>query len=449
MYQRLSFMLCLVLSATLFGCGGGSNSSTNPVPPTPSVETKTGVLLDSAVAGIGYRTETLEGLTNTDGEFEYLSGELVIFFIGNLEFPPVPAKGMVTPLDMAASGTLDDRIVINIARLLQSLDVDGDPSNGITIGDEARANATVLNFDVSTEAFETNPAVINLLANSGSTNTTLVSAETALNHLQGTIAAVTSSLIGSWYYQDIQSSDPANQYHIVLTFLDGNTFVIANDEIDDEAGTDGFELGSYTWNITSLIFSPTVRVDTNGEWGFSHPCNPSESITLELRGGSLWIGAEGGVGEGCDEVSGNAVIELKRITSNSNPLVGSWLASNDLTASDDFALVTFMDGNNYMMVQNSPADESGQPGIERGTYQHDGITNHVVFSTITDTNGQWGFSHPCAVLDVQGINNLACGPGGRDIIETLEIVGNSLIFISEADTIDLGEVDPVELIRVQ
>jgi hypothetical protein len=145
-------------------CGGGSSSSND----NDSSDTQAGIFLDSAVANIGYRTETLEGVTNSLGEYDYVEGETVTFFIGDLELPPVIAAGIVTPLDLAGSDVTSNSTVVNIIRLLQTLDVDGDPDNGITITEAAKIAATQVDFKLSVAEFESSQIVINLVANSGS-----------------------------------------------------------------------------------------------------------------------------------------------------------------------------------------------------------------------------------------------------------------------------------------
>ena len=95
---------------------------------------------------IGYRTETVEGVTNSLGEYNYIVGETVTFFIGDLVFPTVSASGVVTPLQLADTEDTSDPTVVNIIRLLQTLDVDGDPSNGIEISDTARFAVRVLSY---------------------------------------------------------------------------------------------------------------------------------------------------------------------------------------------------------------------------------------------------------------------------------------------------------------
>ena len=74
---------------------------------------------------------------------------------------------------------------MNLARLLQTLDTDNEPLNGITISDAAIASATGLEVDFSSPEFENQ--VSNLAANSGSVNTALVDTMGAVEHLQETL----------------------------------------------------------------------------------------------------------------------------------------------------------------------------------------------------------------------------------------------------------------------
>lgn len=213
--MKIHLLVAVLLSALLSACGGDSKKGTSPATSSPvgtqkssvlvqtsSIQTASsqantpdptpvvGVFVDAFVAGIGYRTATQSGVTNAKGEFNYLPGEMVTFFIGTLEFPPVPAKGIVTPLDMAQSLNPSSPVVLNIARLLQSLDSDGNPGNGITISPAAALVATQVDFNLGLTQFAASPAVSNLIANSGSTTTTIVSVQQALTHLRDTLELV-------------------------------------------------------------------------------------------------------------------------------------------------------------------------------------------------------------------------------------------------------------------
>jgi hypothetical protein len=140
----------LMLSA----CGGDGSASTG------SETVKQGVFIDSPVAGISYTTTpgNKSGVNDAQGHYNYVAGDTVTFSIGNIVFPTVTATEVVTPLNLAATTDLNNQVVVNISRLLQTLD--SDPSDNvitisqaaITAGDNVSSN---LNFDVPTDTFET------------------------------------------------------------------------------------------------------------------------------------------------------------------------------------------------------------------------------------------------------------------------------------------------------
>lgn len=259
-----------------------------------------------------------------------------------------------------------------------------------------------------------------------------------------------SELIGSWSYRDGEGNN------IVMSFVDSGTYVISNDEDEtaDDNGQDGFEIGSFSINEQGAVNITEILADTNGQWGLSHPCE-GETFVFQIGGDTLALGSDGDVGSTCDTAEGDVVIEFDRLQSD-DPLVGTWAVPDSTPASDGYALITitpFESGYRYMHSQTGTAEGGGEPGIERGTFTHDS-DNSVVFTTLTDTNAQWGFSHPCAVLSSgeteYGTNEVDCGEGGADIVQTLEVSGDTLTFTSEADTIDNGGTpQPITLERVQ
>ncbi|AQT61275.1 fibronectin type III domain-containing protein [Cellvibrio sp. PSBB023] len=227
--MKISILSAIVISVLMVGCGGSSSgkkntssasslsSSSVSVSSISSAETSsaqasslapvaTGIFLDAAVANIGYRTATQEGFTNVNGEFNYRLGELITFYIGGLELPSVMAAEIITPLDIANVQSLEDNQVINILRLLQSLDKDGDASNGIEITAEAIAAGTVLDFTVAPEVFAESPAVKALLQATGSANQELIPAEQAVAHFQTTLELINGPSSSSSSNSSIQSS---------------------------------------------------------------------------------------------------------------------------------------------------------------------------------------------------------------------------------------------------
>ena len=467
----LVFLRTLLLSfalITLAACGGSSGGDT---PPTnddggndnddgnddddggddePTAGSRTGTFIDSAVAGVTFTNEPsgVTGTTDAQGRFSFEPGDTVTFSIGDLSFPPTTARGVITPLTIAGTDDPTDVVATNIARLLQSLDFDGDASNGIDIASGAADVATAVDF--SAEDFD--DQVSDLVANSGSSNTTLVSAEDAQAHLQASIDDVRDQAVGSWYYVDTSAADVEEQFVIVLTLLADGRFAIFNDE--DWPEMDGFEVGDLDWNINNGRITLSNVRDYNGEIGLSGSTCASEEdsfFTFDLVTGNspgddkLLLGADTGVGEGCDaEGDGAEVIEFTRLYSDTDGRVGTW----KLEDTDEFILLHLFADGMYAMLEEDTDPQNPSDGIERGTYDINDATNAVTWNPVTDTNGDRGFSHPCPDL---ATGETACGPNGDDVTETLtfDADSNTLVFVAELDTIENGGVEePVQLDRV-
>jgi hypothetical protein len=114
----------------MVGCGGGSSGTT-----TTATNTSTATFIDSYVTGLEFDTSTESNVTDTNGNFRFTDGENVTFHIGNLYLGSVkPTKdGKVTPMDLVGTTDSTDPKVVRMLRTLQTLDSDGDPTNGITI----------------------------------------------------------------------------------------------------------------------------------------------------------------------------------------------------------------------------------------------------------------------------------------------------------------------------
>ena len=102
---------------------------------------KTGYFIDSAVAGVDYKTPTQSGVTDANGAYKYKAGERVVFSVGGIELGEVTDSALATPLHLCNSDDENDPKVVNMLVFLQSLDNDGDASNGIRIKQEYRYNA--------------------------------------------------------------------------------------------------------------------------------------------------------------------------------------------------------------------------------------------------------------------------------------------------------------------
>ncbi len=380
-------ILIVGLCAGLVACGGGSSSSSN----NSSTNTQTGVFLDSAVVNIGYRTETLEGVTNSDGKYDYIEGETVTFFIGELEFPPVSAKGTVTPLDLAGSDNTSDSTVVNMIRLLQSLDEDGNPDNGITITDTAKNVATQVNFELSINDFESSIAVTTLVANAGSTNTVIISQNDAIAHFEDTLVDVGENFVANSNISGIWTTSLTDNDLLAFVFFADGTYVhLEVDEetpIDVSGETSGMEWGTYSRNIETGLLTVTQIFDGNGDTGLTDYVGQT-TLFAQVSGDVLTLQFDDNQNGTID--AGESLDFQREASSN---LLGVWTTS--LTDNDLLAFVFFADGTyvHLEVDEEAPIDVSGETsGMEWGTYSRNSETGLLTVTQIFDGNGDTGLT---------------------------------------------------------
>lgn len=100
---------------------------------------KIGEFIDSAVQGLSYKTPTYAGITDQNGKFYYVEGEDVSFKISALELGTVVASSRVHVSDLASSSyNKKNNKDVKIAQLLQALDEDKNPDNGIVLNDKVQ-----------------------------------------------------------------------------------------------------------------------------------------------------------------------------------------------------------------------------------------------------------------------------------------------------------------------
>ncbi|MFA5677165.1 MAG: carboxylesterase family protein [Pseudomonas sp.] len=155
----MSFSI-LVLAFSQAGCFDGGSSSKRHT-------TQTGVFVDSPVAGLRYSTASQDGTTDSQGAFQYRRDEAVSFYIGGLKLGEAQGADIITPLDLVEGAEdVTDNAVTNIALLLQTLDEDGNVSNGITITSDIAEMVSVYadRLDFSLESALFRDSLVDLLA---------------------------------------------------------------------------------------------------------------------------------------------------------------------------------------------------------------------------------------------------------------------------------------------
>jgi hypothetical protein len=137
----LSTITC---SALFIGCGGTSGTSgTSNDSNMPAAQ-----IIDSPIINLDYETQTINGVTDENGYFNYSSDDKnVTFKIGELKIATFDfaklnkdKKIFVGELFGLDRNNTTNENLINLLRFLQSLDEDNNPDNGIKITDEEKEN---------------------------------------------------------------------------------------------------------------------------------------------------------------------------------------------------------------------------------------------------------------------------------------------------------------------
>lgn len=177
---------------------------------------ETGYLLAGApVTGVAYETPTQQGVTGEDGGFQYEEGETIIFRIGDTLLGEVNGREQVTPFELAGSAVvtgidiysaLEDeqdpfQTVVNIAVLMQSLDRDANPDNGIQISQGVAALFQGVRLDVSQywESFQNESVLRRAVAQANmrqlfSTAHPIVKPAAAAEHLYGSLGIAANTV---------------------------------------------------------------------------------------------------------------------------------------------------------------------------------------------------------------------------------------------------------------
>lgn len=226
------------LLLAMYGCSSGGGDGT----PAPGVASS-GLFLDAEVEGLSFTTDSgISGTTDENGTYTYLPGEDVNFSVGGVDLGTVAGAPVCTPFDFAAAST-------NIARFLQSLDADGDPSNGIDIvaASTALAGTTISSdaFLADTATFEANTDITGAITDGG--GALITEAEALINLNLGTDNTFAPAELSDKLFVVL---DPTNADIGVMLFEGNGTVSSVFPEETTSGGGDGSSFDE-NWVINS------------------------------------------------------------------------------------------------------------------------------------------------------------------------------------------------------
>ncbi|ETI21747.1 hypothetical protein G647_05816 [Cladophialophora carrionii CBS 160.54] len=240
---------------------------------------------DGPLVGLGYRTDSQEGVTDKQGHFFYRDGETVTFSIGKLSIGSAMGSPSLTLAALHNGGggvdaglgkpslTLPE--TVNRARFIQSLAAERDLRNGVSIDDTIRdivnthADGILFASDIST--FEQAPAIREVFSKLGRR---FRGAEEARNHLrraQAGIRALRDVRIptrdGSYLVADVFHPNDAGKYPVLLgVSVYGRAFQIGS--ILSDADFEASEKREAAWYETDRShIVPSFRLSENAASG--------------------------------------------------------------------------------------------------------------------------------------------------------------------------------------
>jgi len=257
---KTTTLLAFGLLVTLTACGGGGGDSGDE----DIIPLNKAYFIDSGVEGLDYRSNSHQGVTGSNGDFLYEPGETTTFSYFGLQLGSVftPANSSAfTPLDIFATDDVNNQSVKNLLVLLQTLDTDQNPANGISLFPAISGISINLDsLDIASSNFQSQliPALGDQLGNT----IVLVSEQDAIDHFNETLITLNAITIldGRWLMRDATHGDVGAVY----TFSDNKQLAVT--EFDDCLFNDTYwaaNEGSAERNCTEVLLTFSWSLDNN------------------------------------------------------------------------------------------------------------------------------------------------------------------------------------------
>ena len=224
---KKSNVLAFVMLLTLTACGGGGGDSGDE----DIIPLNKAYIIDSGVEGLDYRSNSHRGVTGSNGDFFYEPGETTTFSYFGLQLGSVTTlrnSSAFTPLDIFATDDVNNQSVKNMLVLLQTLDTDQNPANGISLFPAVPGiSINLSSLDIASSDFQSQ--LLPSLGSSVGSTITLVSEQDAIDHFNETLITLNAITIldGRWLMRNATHGDVGAVY----TFSDSNQLAVT--EFDD------------------------------------------------------------------------------------------------------------------------------------------------------------------------------------------------------------------------
>jgi len=265
---------------------GASSVTTEDIDVTILADTSSATLIDGIIEGMYYETSSgLTGYTDEEGGFNYLDDDTVIFRIGDLVVGSIDmsqiedSKVFLQDLAGVERSNLNDKYVENLAVLLQSLDVDGDASNGIVITEEIREAFDGMTMDLESIGEEPLREILEQI-----TGHEAIDESTAMDHVAEMLVAYegVSAEVLAGFYSEIEESIPAvdEGFKTLVDNVEERSIDTPNLEEILELGIDEI-LPSVSSSEDRSVEGGINTEATDGVWEFGVPDDPTVVVKIE------------------------------------------------------------------------------------------------------------------------------------------------------------------------
>lgn len=420
MEQKQKALKKLVLASAvagifaLSGCGGGGGGGGGSGAATGSSR---GILTDAPVAGVAYTTSSgVAGTTDANGGYDFNIGDTVVFKIGNLILGNVTATGIVSPLELANG---DANKLQNLLVMLQSLDANADPEKISIPANAAAAVTTAIDLTVAPASFNT--SALQTAMTAGGIATPIVSTTNANAHFLAQGMTLLSSNIWAFH---IGSGTTDTGF---IRFNPNGEYLHGQAETANGSGMPGVEYGTASlpsFDVNGYKLVATTSVDTNGEWGASHPLNCDRFRSV---GEQLFFTEDRTTPTTC--ANSTNLDPASKAENDPTGIVGVWAMGSATTIKTQHFV--FFSNGKFLMVDplgDTQGNQCGGPGVEAGSYTYNSATKVLKVSSFTfDTNGCAGLSESGAVT-------------ANGVTFTISSDGNTISLVDGADSDTLYRV---------
>ncbi|MDN5882207.1 MAG: adhesin [Nitrosospira sp.] len=372
-------------------------------------------------AGVAYLASSgAAGVTDEKGVYKYNHGDTVEFKLGNLIIGKVKGAPIITPIELAGDSSAR---LQNLLILLQSLDVDGNPENGITIPAKAAASLSAsINLDSDPAAFAASTELQKAREEGGIAGAVKTAKQANAHFLsQGINRLGTDIWVG---YDDASAS-------VIRISAAGDGEYLQGEATPDDScdanrvcggnlvSKAGVEYGAASvseFDTRGFKFVGKPAIDTNLQAGLSHPRPTwrirtdgsgliiSDIVTVQRKREQKSLFGELFHIAGTLEISSSkepikTEVKESRFSKMENDpkgIVGAWAPDTTTIKTPTYF---FFSNGKFMMVdpigdpERAGHESCGGPGVEFASYNYDAAGNALVIKAFTyDTNGCSGFS---------------------------------------------------------